>query len=130
MGDKTHALANTMRASRAITPEWLGAEAKRMGCALLRKEHRGPGDTIEAAASRLAVRNGIPTSILMQAWNRPPREMKVSRWMQLFAVYWDEIESRAEQRYDDRRAQTAQTHPSLVRLADLVAGRDNPDAAA
>jgi hypothetical protein len=104
-------------------PIWLGQEAKRMSEKLLRKEHRGPGDTIEAAAYRLQTRHQVPASVILQCWNRPAREMKVSRWMSVFKAYWAEFGVKAETAYEEKRKAT-NAHPALVRLADFVAGRE------
>lgn len=89
---------------------------------LLRKEHRGPGDTIEAAAHRLQTRLRVPASVILQCWNRPAREMKVSRWMAVFQAYWREFGEETEAIYEQKRAKTT-AHPAFARLADFVAGR-------
>lgn len=122
MRDKIHDVGDKMNVAHVMNPEWLGVEAKRMAKQLLEKEHRGPGDTIEAAAQRLERRNKVPSSVLLQCWNRPPREMKVSRWMSVFAAYWAEFEAKSERTYEEKRNDTT-AHPAMVRLADLIAGR-------
>ncbi len=122
MRDKSSVGGSKMHVARVDDPIWLGEEAKRMSRKLLRKEHRGPGDTIEAAAHRLESRHRVPASVIMQCRNRPPREMKVSRWMAVFTAYWAEFGTRAEAAYEEKR-ETTDAHPALVRLADLVAGR-------
>ncbi|TGU71775.1 hypothetical protein EN829_065420 [Mesorhizobium sp. M00.F.Ca.ET.186.01.1.1] len=91
---------------------------------LLQKEHRGPGDTIEAAAHRLQTRHHVDASVILQCWNRPAREMKVSRWMSVFKAYWAEFDAKADAAYEEKRKAT-NAHPALVRLADIVAGRQN-----
>jgi hypothetical protein len=111
-----------MFVARIDDPVWLGQEAKRMSTELLRFEHRGPGDTIEAAAVRLQIRRKVPASILLQCWNRPAREMRVSRWMAVFRAHWEEFGAAATAAYEEKREST-NAHPALVRLADLVAGR-------
>lgn len=127
MGDKFHVTSNKMSVTSITDPVWLGSEAKRMSEDLLRKEHKGPGDTIEAAAGRLQARLQVPSNILLQCWHRPPREMKVSRWMAVFCAHWREFGDQAEDDYKDKRNGTT-AHPILVGLADLVAGRShNPN---
>lgn len=130
MGDRTHVGDATIDAPGGKGLPCLASEAHKMAKGLLRKEHKGPGDTLEAAADRLAFRHGhfgLTAGIVMQAWNRPPRDMKVSRWMALFAAHWAEIGSKAEQDYEARRAVMAESHPVLVRVADFVAGRQAND---
>lgn len=105
-------------------PVWLGSQAKRMATELLEKEKRPIGDTIEAAAHRLQTRHRVAVApIILQCWNREPREMKVSRWMTVFYVHWKEFEARADEAYEEKR-KTTNAHPALVRLADFVAGRE------
>jgi hypothetical protein len=122
MRDKSSDRNAKMSVTRIDDPVWLGCEAKRMATELLQKEHRGPGDTIEAAADRIQTRLRVPSTITLQLWNRPPREMKVSRWMTVFRAHWQEFEANAETHYEEKRNVT-QAHPALVRLADIVAGR-------
>ena len=102
-------------------------EAKRMSGFLLTREHRGPGDTIEAAAYRLQTRYGIPVAITLRLRNRELKDMFVSSFMPILNAYLaatKSIEAAAdhmEEAYEEKRAVAA--HPNLVRLADFVAGR-------
>ena len=131
MGDRSHGGDDKMHATARIDdPVWLGDEFKRMSCALLRRYHRGPGDTIEAAAGRVAVKHRIDPSILMQGWNRGPRETKTSRWMAVFKAYHAEFcEAHSAESYEEKRnAAAGHVHPTLLRLADLVAGRADRQA--
>lgn len=121
MRDKRTDRESKMSVTSIADPIWLGEEAKRMSGELLKNEHRGPGDTIEAAAHRLQRRLKVPASVIMQCWNRPAREMKVSRWMWVFQAHWQEFGARAEHAYEEKR-RTTTSHPALVRLADFVAG--------
>lgn len=122
MGDKRPVGDGKMHVARISDPVFLGQHAKRMAKELLTAEHRGPGDTIEAAAGRLGNQYRIDPNILLQAWNRPPREMKVSRWMSLFAAHYAALKS--GQAYADKRQEAADegVHPILLGLADLVSG--------
>ncbi|MBA1141741.1 hypothetical protein [Mesorhizobium neociceri] len=126
MRDKSCVVGSKMHVARIDDPIWLGQEAKRMSKEILRKEHRGPGDTIEAAANRLHIRHHVDASVIIQCWNRPAREMKVSRWMSVFMVYWAEFGAKAETAYEEKRKAT-NAHPALVRLADFVAGREGEE---
>lgn len=102
-------------------------EAKRMNGFLLAREHRGPGDTIEAAAYRLEARYGIPVAITLRLRNREVKDMFVSSFMPILNAYLaatKKIEATAdqmEQAYEEKRALA--TNPGLVRLADFIAGR-------
>ena len=122
MRDKCSDRGVKMSVTRIDDPIWLGTEAKRMSEELLRHEHKGPGDTIEAAAGRLQTRLRVPSNIILQCWSRPPREMKVSRWMAVFQAHWEEFGRRAEANYEEHRNETT-AHLAFVRLADLVVGR-------
>lgn len=126
MRDKSRVVGSKMHVTNIDDPIWLGQEAKRMSKKLLQKEHRGPGDTIEAAAHRLQARHHIDASVILQCWNRPAREMKVSRWMSVFKAYWAEFDARADAAYEEKRKAT-NAHPALVRLADFVAGREGEE---
>lgn len=110
--------------AHVTSPDWLGNEARRMSKELLRKEHRGPGDTIEAAAHRLQTKHGIEASIILQGWRREPRDWLVSRWMSLFKAHCEAFEANASGTYEEiRDGVDLERHPVLVRLADFVAGR-------
>lgn len=111
-----------MHVPRIDDPIVLGEAAKEMSAELLRAEFRGPGDTIEAAAYRIQRKWGVDAKIVQQCWNRPPREMRVSRWMSLFKAYWNAFGAHAEAEFVGKRNDTT-AHPVLVGLADFIAGR-------
>ena len=122
MRDKKSDRDTKMSVTSIDDPIWLGREFKRMSRDLLCKEHRGPGDTIEAAANRLQTKLGVDASIILQGWQREPRDILVSRWMALFRAHCAAFATHAEETYE-RKRETTQAHPTLVRLADFVAGR-------
>lgn len=70
MGNKSYGKRSMNIAVRINDPIWLGNEARRMSKELLHKEHRGPGDTIEAAAYRLQTKHGVDASVILQGWQR------------------------------------------------------------
>lgn len=112
-------------------PVWLGEHAKKMAREILKKEHRGPGDTIQAAAGRIETSHGLDSNITLQCWNRPPREMLVSRWMAIFRVHHVFVASPSAAYAATRaRAVDRGVHPAIVRLADLVAGAGQQETAA
>lgn len=125
MGDKSPARDRKMSVVDYSDPTIAGSWAKQFSRDLLRREHKGPGDTIEAAAERLRRTKKLDPNILLQGWNRPPRDMKISRWLPLFLVWWEEVGSRIEGAYESKRqeAEGHEVHPALLRLADTVAGR-------
>lgn len=102
-------------------PVFAGKSAKKWASDLLSREHRGPDDTIEAAAYRLQTRLGVDASIILQGWNRPARDMKVSRWLPLFMAWAAEFPDRL---YEDERKRHDPTS-KIARLADFVAGEGN-----
>lgn len=122
MRDKSCDRDSKMCVARINDPIWLGQEAKRMGTELLEYEKKSLGDTCEAAAYRLQMKYGVPASVILQCWNREPREMKVSRWMALFAAYWSVFGAVADKAYEEERKHH-DANSALVGLADFVAGR-------
>lgn len=124
MGDKKPAGNDKMYVARIDDPIWLGAHAKKMARELLTKEFAGPGDTIEAAAYRIQRERRVDAKIILQLWNRPPREMKVSRWMSVFRAHYEAFKNDAPARYASAReeADAAGVSPAIRRLADFVAG--------
>lgn len=135
MRDISNATEGRMHVARIDDPVWLGVAAKRMTRELVNAHWLGADDKIDRCAHRLQAAYGVDAAIIRQCWNRPPREMLVSRWMQLFQAYcrWKlrraRLMARAAERdavgnYEDIRDEVlGQGHPALVWLADLVAGR-------
>jgi hypothetical protein len=62
-------------------------EAQRWATALLEREHRGPGDTLDAAMWRAEQKWGIDRATFWSLRYRPPREMFVSVYMRLRQAY-------------------------------------------
>jgi hypothetical protein len=62
-------------------------EAQRWASALLEREHRGPGDTLDAAMWRAEQKWGIDRATFWSLRYRPPREMFVSVYMRLRQAY-------------------------------------------
>ena len=120
MGDMSYAVTDNSDAVRIDDPIWLGREAKRMAEVLLRDEHRGPGDTIEAAAYRVSTKYHVEYTVLMQGWQRDAREWKVSRWMALLSAYGTARKSV----YVRNREEAVATgvNPAVMRMADALAG--------
>ncbi len=123
MGDTKRGTADMMHVARIDDPIWLGAEANRMAREMVQGEGR-MGEKLDAVAWRIQRNWGVDASIIKQGWQRPPRDMKVSRWMNLFQGYqkWKARGARAH--YEQKREAVADHgHPALLRLADFVAGR-------
>ena len=66
--------------------------AQRWAGALVEREFRGPGDTIDAAMWRAERKWGIERGTFWALRYRPPREIFVSVYMRLKAAYEVEIE--------------------------------------
>jgi hypothetical protein len=62
-------------------------EAQRWASALLEREHRGPGDTLDAAMWRAEQKWGIDHSTFWSLRYRPPREIFTSVYMRLRQAY-------------------------------------------
>lgn len=67
-------------------------DAQRWAGALLTREHRGPGDTLDAAMWRAEQKWGIDRSTFWSLRYRPPRDIVVSVYMRLKAAYEHEVE--------------------------------------
>lgn len=132
MGDISQVRDDTMQVMRIDDPIFLGRQANAMVREMVRAEWLpGPDDKIEAVAWRMRTKYGVEPSVTKQCWNRPPREMKVSRWMNVLQGYarWQRVRARNAERqatkaYEEKRGEVVdQVHPALLRLADFVAGR-------
>ena len=96
-------------------------EAKTMARFLLKREHRGPGDTIEAASHRLQTKFKVPASIIMRLWNRPVKDMLLSNFMSLATAYI-KANARVEKAYEHEKALSV--NPTILRLAAALAGEE------
>lgn len=97
--------------------------AKGMADYLLSKDHRGPGDTIEAAAHRVQTRFGVPVTLLMRLRHREVNDMLMSSFFMLANAYNEAME-RAEKRADEayRHEKALAIDPKIVRMAAALAG--------
>jgi len=97
--------------------------AKGMADYLLAREHRGPGDTIEAAAHRLQTKFGVSVKTLMRLRHRDVKDMLMSSYFPLAAAYdaYKNACSKMDEAYERERAKAID--PNILRLADFVAGR-------
>lgn len=101
-------------------------EAKTMARFLLKREHQGPGDTIEAASHRLQKKFKVPASIIMRLWNRPVKDMLLSNFMSLATAYI-KARARVEKAYEHEKALAV--NPTILRLAAALAGEEIGDDA-
>lgn len=100
------------------------ADAKMMAKFLLKREHRGPGDTIEASAARIQTKFKVPASIIMRLWNRPVKDMMMSNFMALATAYI-KANARMEKAYEHEKALAV--NPTILRLAAALAGEEIRD---
>lgn len=96
--------------------------AKGMAETLLAWEHRGPGDTIEAAAHRLQTRLRVPASTLLRLRNRKVKDMLMSSFFPLAAAYakYQTACQKMDSAYEEERARAID--PQILRLADFISG--------
>jgi len=99
---------------------------------LVRKEYRGPGDTLDAAMARCERKHQISRSVLWGLRYRPPRDLMVSLYMRLRDAYEAEL-AKLDQRLEDeiRKAEllgTDATNSKAYRMA--VAALGKPEARA
>lgn len=121
MRDKTDVSENKIsdRDSKAMSMAFNIDEAKGMARFLLKHEHQGPGDTIEAAAQRNQTKYGVPASILLRLWGREVNDMLLSNFAALAAAYVA-VGDRVEKAYEHEKYLA--NNSKITRLADLVAG--------
>lgn len=93
--------------------------AKGMAEYLLTREHRGPGDTIEAAAHRIQTKFGVPVALLMRLRHRVVKDMLASNFIDLARAYQAAME-KVDRAYEHEKSLAVD--PKIVRLAALVAG--------
>jgi hypothetical protein len=101
-------------------------EARVMGEFLLRREYRGMGDTIEAAAHRVQTKLGAPATILLRLRHR--REMKDMMLSSFAAIAeaYQKVSDKTDQIYENERSLHA-PNSKAVWLGDLVAGKSVAD---
>lgn len=116
MGDKGFDRENKKMGTAYIS------DAKNMADYLLAREHRGPGDTIEAAAYRVQSKFGVPSSVLMRLRHREVKDMLMSNFMALAQAY-RAASDRIDKAYEKERE--AAVDPKILRIADFVAGKKN-----
>ena len=114
MGDRRIVGANKM--SVAVINQ-----AKNMAEFILRRENRGPGDTIEAAAHRAERKYGVPASWIFRLRYREIRDMPASAFIELIQAY-EATSVRADRAYETER-ENHEAYSALVRVADVVAGK-------
>ena len=124
MRDKSSEVKSTVsdRESKTMSMAFNIEDAKGMAGFLLAREHRGPGDTIEAAAHRVETQRGVPASLLLRLRNREVNDMLLSNFSVLAAAYVA-VKTRVERAYEHERSLAIDT--KILRLADFVAGKKN-----
>lgn len=114
MGDKMFGRENKPMSTAYIS------EAKGMADFLLAREHRGPGDTIEAAAHRVQNKFGVPSALLMRLRHREVKDMLLSNFATLATAY-RKASAKLDQAYEHERERAVD--PKILRLADFVSGQ-------
>jgi len=101
-------------------------EAQRWATALLEREHRGPGDTLDAAMWRAEQKWGIDHSTFWALRYRPPREIFTSVYMRLRQAYEMEcVRQEARLQHELMLAKAAGFHAansSVVAEAEALLG--------
>ncbi len=63
------------------------SEAKGWANQLIAANHRGPGDTTDAAIHRAAVKHGLDPKLLWRLRYRTPKSMLIGAWKRIKAAY-------------------------------------------
>ena len=106
-------------------------ESKRMADAIMRKAHRGPGDTVDAAMHRAERLYGAPAAWLHRLRYRylDLNDVPASVFFSIFKAYRAVCEA-GEQAYSAERNEADESNSILVSLADFVAGKEASSEAA
>lgn len=67
-------------------------EAKEWANKLIAANHRGPGDTTDAAIHRAAIKHGLDPKLLWRLRYRTPKSMLIGAWKRVKAAYEAECE--------------------------------------
>jgi hypothetical protein len=93
---------------------------------LIAANHRGPGDTVEAAIHRAAVKHGLDPKALWRLRYRTPKDMLVSTWSRIKAAYEAECErqeAKLRHELEITKAMSASTTAlAAIREAETVLG--------
>lgn len=89
MQDKHRLLAE----QKSMTDMTAVDEAATWADLLVRREHRGPGDTIDAARMRTALKHRVPEQALWSLRYRKPKEIAGSIYRALWRAYEAETQS-------------------------------------
>lgn len=94
---------------------------------LIRKEFRGPGDTLDAAMARCERKHRVSRSILWGLRYRPPKDLFVSVYMKLREAYEAEIDSLDRRLAEEIRTAeligTDATNTQAYRMARAALGK-------
>lgn len=96
------------------------ATAANMARYLVNHEHKGLGDTTEAAINRIAIKQGISPSIISRLIYRKMDDMLLSNFAAVVSAYQAACIS-AERQIEHERS-IHETFKTVLRAADFVAG--------
>lgn len=124
-----HRCKNLLRWNQKMAEAYV-EDARRWADFLIKREFKGPGDTLDAAMGRCERKYRVSRSVLWGLRYRPPMDMLVSVYMALRDAYEAEL-SRLDRKLEDelRIAEllgTDATNPKAYRAA--VAALDKPEA--
>ena len=83
---------NSLRGAQKMSDAAFVDDAQMWARALVAREYRGPGDTIDAAMFRAQQKHGIDRATFWSFRYRPPKDVLVSVYMRLKAAYENECE--------------------------------------
>lgn len=87
--------------------------------ALVKRAHRGPGDTVDAAMHRAARKHGVPERILWSLRYRRPKDVMASIYLKLHAAY--EAECKRQEAILEHQLEVARSLPTTPALERLIA---------
>jgi len=101
------------------------SEARGMAEFIIKREHRGPGDTVDASMHRAERRYGVPASWLHRLrYRHDLTDLPTSVFFSILNAYGAAQEA-CEEAYQAERKLADARNSKLLRLADFVAGPKN-----
>lgn len=97
-------------------------KAAYMARQLVNGEHKGWGDTTEAALHRLSIKYGVKPSVVTRLLYRKVDDMLLSNFVAIASAYQAAC-SKAENAYQQER-DTHEINPVMARFADQVSGAE------
>lgn len=122
----------SLRQEQIVTGATLVADVAKKANALVAREYRGPGDTIEGAMSRAERRWGVPFQTFWSLRYRPPKDVLASIYLTIQSAYEAAVasqEARLREALQDTRKALGDAASTSAAVAAAASYLDALDAA-